>query len=223
VKRTFIAFTVAGTIAVVGYFGSRLYAEPQYQQQQVTQTNAVSTAPPVRTKIALINLQSVIKQYEKWQTFEGSLKTEVQKFNKDFEQRKAKALEVKAQFEKTVDEAARDQLQNQLRTLDRELQDFGEGAKKALGKYHDEAAVQIYREVQSAVAAYARANDIELVMQYNDVIAEAELFHPANVARKLQTPSCMPIYVTEGMDITNVIANNLNQRLHAYSAPGANR
>src|SRR5262249_2698132 len=106
-----------------------------------------------------------------------------------------------------------DAIQRQMRALDREVQDMGENAKKQLSKMRDEQASQIYREVEQAVEAFARANDIEMVLHFNDALAEQDKNNPLNIQSKLQTRALFPMYVAPGMDITATIANMLNARL----------
>jgi Skp family chaperone for outer membrane proteins len=214
VKKTVISLTAIATLGVTAYIGSRLQAQnqPQYSGH-VQQATTTAPAPTLRTRIAVINLQQVIKQYRKWSDFEQSYKTYYGQFNAEYERKKATALELKGQLDKATDETVRDKLQNQLKDLERQVQDLGETAKKQLGKMRDEQAVQIYREVEEAVQAFARANDIEMVLHFNDAVVAADLYSPMNVQRKLQTGACMPMYTAPGMNITDTIALMLNQRL----------
>src|SRR5262249_16785243 len=187
---------------------------------QVQQTTATSQPAPLRTRIAVINLQEVIKKYRKWNDFEKNYKDAYAYYNADFERKKAQGLDYKDKMEKATDEATKDKYTTALKELDRQVQDLGETAKKQLAKMRDEQAVQIYREVEQAVQAYARAYDIEMVLHYNDAIGPPDLYHPANVQRKLQTGACMPMYYAPGMNITDMIAQMLNQSLGAAPAPG---
>lgn len=214
-KKTVIGLTVLATLGVTGYVGSQLRA----QNQPLQQTVATTTAPPLRTRIAVINLQQVIKQYRKWSDFEESYKKAYAYYNTEYERRKAQGLELKNQLDKATDDATKEKIANQLKDLERQVQDLGENAKKQLSKMRDEQSVQIYHEVEQAVNAYARANDIEMVLHFNDAVAPADLYHPANIQRKLQTGACMPMYYAQGMNITDTIALMLNQRLGAPTAP----
>jgi Skp family chaperone for outer membrane proteins len=213
VKSTAIILTGVVSLGLAIYCGTQLRAQPQQQYNgQVQQTIATAPVAPPRTKIAVVNLQSVIRQYVKSRDLEVQYKSMYDNYNKDFEGKKARAVQLKSELEK-ADASVRDQLEQQLRNLQREADDMAEQAKKTLGKLRDEQAVQIYSEIEEAVKAYARSQDIELVLHFNDAIAPADLHNPAVVERKMATVGCMPIYVTPGMDITNMIAAMLNQRL----------
>ena len=219
-KRTVIILTGLATLAATAYVGSQLRAQNQPQSAgRVQQAVATAAAAPLRTRIAVINLQSVIKQYAKWGTFEQTYKDLYGRYNNEFERKKATGVNLKTQLDQAKDDQAREKIQQQLRALDRDVQDLGEDAKKQLGKLRDEQAVQIYREVEQAVLAYARSYDIEMVLHYSDAVAQADLYQPANVERKIQTLACMPMYMAPGMDITNAVATMLNQRLGATGAP----
>jgi Skp family chaperone for outer membrane proteins len=214
VKSTAIIWSGVVSLGALTVLTGPLSAQPQYQGQGgIQQANAVAPAAP-RTRIAIINLQAVVKKYQKWNDFETQYKKAYDAYNAQFEAKKAEALKLKTQLQQEGPESQnRDQIEQRLRALDREAQDLGEGAKKYLTKQRDDQAVQIYREVQDAVVAYARANDLELVMHYNDAVTPADLLHPMNIQRKLQTGACMPMYYVPGMDITDAVAAMLNQRL----------
>jgi Skp family chaperone for outer membrane proteins len=220
VKRAIITLTALGTLGVTAYVGSQLRAQNQPQATgRVQQAAATAPAAPLRTRIAVINLQQAIKQYRKWSDFEQTYKNLYNQYNAEFERKKASGVALKNQLDKAADDATKDNIQKQLKELDRQVQDLGETAKKQLGKMRDDQAVQIYREVEEAVQYYARANDIEMVLHFNDAVAAADLYQPLNIERKLQTGACMPMYVAQGMNITDIISSMLNNRLGASAAP----
>jgi Skp family chaperone for outer membrane proteins len=209
---------VAGlaTLAVAAYIGTQLlYADPGQNAPPAGQPSQ-----PPRTRIAVINLQQVIKNYVKWQEFEKTYKAGLEHYDKQFEVKKAEALKIKNDLAKLAPDAqGRDAMEQRLRQLDFEVQTLSDQAKKELGAYRDKMAVQIYQEIEAAVKVYARANDLEMVMHYYDAIAPADLYHPANVQRKIQTGSCIPMFMHPGMDITQPIIEMLNQRVNATPAP----
>jgi Skp family chaperone for outer membrane proteins len=222
VKRNFLI--LAGIVAAIG-ITSYLHAQQQQYggQNQVQQTGAATMVAPLKTRVAVINLQSVIKQYQKWKDFEAEYKKMYDYYNQQFEAKKTQAQNLKATLDKTADDQQREAIQRQMRDLDREVQDMGETAKKQLGKMRDDQASLIYQEVEMAVQAYARANDIEMVLHFNDAITKQDLYNPINVQSKLQSRSLFPMYVADGMNITDTIAAMLNQRVGATAAPSGQR
>jgi hypothetical protein len=78
-------------------------------------------------------------------------------------------------------------------------------------------SVQIYAQVEEAVSVYAKANDLDLVLTYNDGVQGSELHNAQNIQRKMQTGALMPIYSVNGMDISNYIIYMLNAHYKAAS------
>jgi Skp family chaperone for outer membrane proteins len=223
VKRNFLLVAGVAAIGFAGYlhaYGQQQVPQQYGNQNQIQQTGATNTVAPLRTRIAVINLQRVIKQYQKCNAFELEYKEKYDAFNRQFEAKRTEAANLKTQLEKAVNDDQREAIQRQMRALDREVQDMGEYAKKELSRLRDGQASQIYREVEMAVQAYARANDLEMVMHFNDVVTKEDAYNPMNLQGKLQTRSLFPMYVADGMDITDTIANMLNQRMGA-AAPAA--
>ena len=63
---------------------------------------------------------------------------------------------------------------------------------------------------------YAASQGIELVLHFNDADEKtqpAEFWSPANVARKMQAGACMPLYITQGMDISEALVGMLNSNV----------
>lgn len=214
-KRTVGILTGAAALGVAIFFGSRLLA-----QQPAAQAPA---AQPLHTRVAVLNLPHVIKSYQKYQTFEREWQETYKTFDKQYESKRALLVQYQSELQKTPEGPNRDKLEANIRTLQHEMQEMGEDAKKQLGKKRDEQAVIIYKEIEEAVQAYARANNIELVMHFNDNIVPADIYNPMNIQRKLQLGACFPMYHAPGMDITNWIIQMLNQRyqsMMAQPAPG---
>ncbi len=222
-KQTLIACAAVLTVGLALNAGARAQGaqDPQQQPGQIVPATAnIPQAQPLRTRIAVINLSEVIKGYDKWKTFQQSYKQAFEHFNVEFETRKKTGLGLKSDLGKlTPDDPNAEKIKQQLRELDRQVQDLGEEAKKYLGKMQDGFAVEVYREVNEAVEHYARANDIEMVMHFNDGVTAQDIMNPANVQRKLQNPACMPMYTAPGMNITASITEMLNQRLRAMTPP----
>ena len=215
-KNTVMSLAALAALGVIAYLGTRLHA-----QNQVQQTAATAQSKPLQTRIAVVNLPQVIKKYRKWNEFETSYKTLYGQYNAEFEKRKTAGLDFKSQLDKATDDPTRERISAQIKELDRQVQDLGEAAKKQLGKMRDDQAQLVYQEIEQAVQAYARANDIEMVLHYSDAVNPQDYYHPMNIQRKLQMGACMPMFLARGMDITDTIAVMLNQRLGATSAPAS--
>jgi Skp family chaperone for outer membrane proteins len=199
-------------VGVAAFVGSHLVAQQPQQQP---------TAAPLRTRIALVNLPHVIKSYSKYQAFEHEWQEQYKLFDKNYESKRSLLVQYQQELQKPgLDQPTREKYEGYVRQLQREMQDMGEDAKKQLSKKRDEQAVIIYKEIEEAVQHYARANDFELVLHFNDAIVPADMYSPMNVQRKLQIGACMPMYHHPQMDITASVISMLNQHYAATSNAG---
>ncbi|MBY0527686.1 MAG: OmpH family outer membrane protein [Gemmataceae bacterium] len=213
-KRTFGILAGLATLGVAAYVGTQLWA-----QQPAAQPPA---AQPQPTRIGIVNMVAVLKSYKKYTNMEAELRARAQELEKKLEPFRGQLIQLQTEYKKpeTV-QARREQIERELRKLQVDAQDAEEQAKKELMKRSGDAYVQIYREVEDLVKRFAVSQGYGLVMFYNDAIDQADLYHPANVQRKLMQPAAViPMYITPGMDITKMIADNLNAMYSpAASAP----
>jgi len=215
VKRK-VVFT-AGVLALglAGYFGSHLRA-----QQPGTAPGAPAFAEP-RTRIALINLAYVIKNYKKTETFQAEIKAEFQAYEgrAKAKQTQMEQLAKHASDPKTTPDQ-READQREMTKLKREVEDLNNEAKGNLGKKGDEQMVILYREIQDAAQRYAMAHNYDLVLHYIDATTQADYYAPGSIARKLQSPACMPMYQAPGLDISREVVIALNASyVHNSAAP----
>ena len=70
--------------------------------------------------------------------------------------------------------------------------------------------ITIYNEVAAACSRYAQANDIDLIMHYNDGTTAVEMNSQQNIQRKIVSGPCTPVYWKQGVDISADIVGNLN-------------
>jgi Skp family chaperone for outer membrane proteins len=191
------------------WFASRLAA------QAPAPAPAGAPAPaarPLQTRIGLMNMVQVLKHYRKFQALEDNIKKRATELEKSLEPFRTELVRLRslAQDPKTTAEE-REKIEHRMRQLQVDAQNKEDEAKKELIRMNGDAATMIYKEVEAAVSAYARANNLELVLFYNDAVTEEDYYHPVNLQRKLTQPAAvMPLFVTPGMDISNQIVNNLN-------------
>ncbi len=202
--------TLAGLAAAALIFCSAANAQPGGQPGQ--QQQQYQPAPTPRTKIAILNLQHVVKSYEKWKSFEEEYKQQYKGFDAEFDRIKKEGLGLKEQLAKVgADSQQGEPIKKRLKELDRMVQDLGDNAKAKLLKLQDDMSIRIYAEVEQAVGAYAKANELDLVMQYNDGVNPNDKSNPQNIQRKMQTGACMPMYFVQGMDISETVIYMLNE------------
>lgn len=216
VKRTVGILTGLAALGVMAYFGSFLWA------QAPAQPTGQPTAQPAG-RIGILNMVEVLKNYKKFANTEAQLRQLQQTLEKRLEPYRAQANALKAKYTDVKTSAAeKEQVERDMRKLQVDAQVAEEDAKKELMKFSGEAYVAIYHEVEDAVKRFSAANGYSLVLFYNDSTKPEELYHPANVQRKLLQPAAiMPMVVSPGMDITTAIANNLNAMYPAAAAAPA--
>lgn len=197
------------TVAII-LGASRLWAENQAKK------------PAPRTRIGLLNLTCVIKNYNKYKQFQEEIKEFVVPFRDRDAELRARLNKLKAQVEKPSlvpakgedndAKSTREELEEKAREIQRKIEDNSQKAKKKLGKRSDDEMKILYKDVEEAVERYATAHGLELVLHYNDATTKEDFESPQNLARKLNTGALMPIYMVSGIDISTEILDDLNQR-----------
>jgi Skp family chaperone for outer membrane proteins len=213
VKRT--VGIVAGVVALcmVGYIGSRLAAEPPKAPAAGT-----PAAPQPQTKVAVLNLSYVIKNYKKWEAFQADYKKKLEGFDAQLKPMKDDYEKYEKEIKKPeVSAATKEDYGKKMREIQRVMQDKAEDYKKVLAEFEANSFTTIYNDVKYWTERYARAKGIELVMHYNDGTTEAEVNAATNIGRKMGQGACFPLYVAEGMDISKQVVAYLNQAV--TSAP----
>jgi Skp family chaperone for outer membrane proteins len=219
VKKTVLA---AGTILVLGVLW---YVGPLSGQAQSQNNPQPAAATPARTRIALLNLTYVIKNYVKYQHFQEEIKGIVEPAQK-------KDTELRQQLEnlrKEAENAARqggaasqrDELEKKAKDLQRQLEDNAAEIKLKLGKRSDDEMRILFMDVYEAAQRYAATHDFELVLHYNDAVTKEDFLSAQNIARKLNTGALMPLYWMPSMDISMDLVRTLNYNVSATSTPGA--
>ena len=211
-KRIVALGMIAVVLGGLAWMGGRLTA----------QSGAVAGADS-RSRVALLNLSHVLKNYQKAVVLNNELKD----LASPFQQRaKAKAT----QYEALAKEAQtkpdqRELYEKQARQLKRELEDLSNETQQVMAKRQDDALVLIYKEVQDASQRVAMSQGFDMVLSYNDATTSQEYWSPMNIMRKLQQGACTPLYFTRGMDISADVVNALNQAYGrtapAGTTPGA--
>ncbi|NBO91530.1 MAG: OmpH family outer membrane protein [Planctomycetia bacterium] len=181
---------------------------------------AQTTTTPTATKsrIALLNLTYVIKNYGKFKTFQDELKASVDPFQaKDTSWKKeGEAMAKESQDPKTTAER-RDQIEKKLKELTRLIEDNKMEASKVLNKKQGEQLKILYNDVRVAAYRYAQAHGHDMVLHYNDAVTEQDYNSEQNISRKMQAGALMPVYMAPGVDVSMDIVKALNASM--TSAP----
>ena len=203
-KRKVAFVAVAMVLGVDVCFGTALWAQGTGATQPAAQ--------PPRTKIALINLNQVVKSYKKYLTFQDEFKKAVEQWDAQLKEVKtrmdAEAATAQAQAANMTAEQ-KDAATNRVKGYQRQIQDISDQAKSVLGKKEADQISILYKEIRLGVDALAKARDLELVMLYNDV-PPADMDTPAAIGRRLTTTGCLPMFMAPGMDVTNDVILMMN-------------
>ncbi len=208
-----IAVLTGGVI--LGAFALQALAQnntkPPIQQ---TGGNAPATAQPtpgvVPVRTAVLNINKVLKNFNKAQQLNNMISTMVNGYGQQITERREKLVKLNADLQKAVDPAQRDAIEAQAKILDREMQDIDLQAKKEISAKQGTIAVGIYKDIEGVIQRVAVANNFDLVMSYPDATVEGELYSQQNVVRKLASQAAIPIYYKAHIDISDAVVQTLN-------------
>jgi Skp family chaperone for outer membrane proteins len=199
---------VAGIAALVAglYIGSRLTA----------QQGSGAAAPQPQTRVAVMNLPKVIKDYHKTVKQEDEIKQEAQKYEPVLKELSTKINNLKSTpISDPVKVAA---AKEELKKLERDMADRTEERNSKIQAKSTEAMQTLYKDVEGAVSALARSRNIELVFFYNDAIDPNSKYNPEVLRMKVGS-SGMPIYTAPGLEITAEVVNVLNYNYDRLNTP----
>ncbi len=168
-----------------------------------------------RTRIGLINLARLFREYQKVVKYSADNK----KLLKPFEEKSGEIKHnaetlVKELDKKDLAEDKRAEFEKKLKECHRQMEEVNHEAKMLLTKKNEEQMVLVFKDVTAAARRWAKAHDIDLVMHYSDMSPEdPEYYSPGNIDRKIQARGLVPDFIAPGMDITRDVVADLNQRL----------
>ena len=212
-KAKLAILCACGLGAIVGFYG---LSRPVTAQQP-----GGGPAVVARTRVAVVNLQEVMKAYPKYDALQQELKKK-----DEFYVGKLKAMDanLKALADKlqNPNTPATDKvpLQQQYALAQLEMKRTGEDAKAELIKFHDENMVKIYWDVDKVVRDYCAANGIDLVFRFNEDWNKENYAKPDYVIRRLSMPF-WPMYFDPDLNITFRVSDILKRQFQANGGQGA--
>ena len=201
-KKTVIVMAGAAVLSLAVFISSKAIA----------QGPAAGAAPTNKSRVALLNLTYVVKNYTKFKTFQDELKAAVDPFQaKDAAWKKEGEALVKESQAPATTQQKREEIEAKLKDLQRKIEDNKVEASKVLNKKQGEQLKILYNDVRVAAWRYASAHGIDMVLHYNDAITDADYNSEPNISRKMQAGALMPIYMANGVDVSVQIVQALNQ------------
>jgi Skp family chaperone for outer membrane proteins len=211
VKKTVLA--VGGLIVLGGlcYVGSLSGQSPPGGGAQTPAQPAQA-----RTRIALLNLTYVIKNYEKYKHFQNEIKGIVEPFQTKDADLRRQLEDLRKEVEKSPSQ--REEIERKGKEVQRRLEDNSAEAKLVLGKRSDDEMKILFGDVYLAAQRYATSHDFEMVLHYNDAVTPEDFLSAQNIARKLNTGALMPLYWMPSMDISLEVVRVLNSNVSTTGA-----
>jgi Skp family chaperone for outer membrane proteins len=172
------------------------------------------------TRVAIVNVGLVFSKYEKAKFYKSELETTLKPFKTDGEKIAAQMKQyAEAAKAKNVDPKLKDQYEQYLLKLKRDMEDLDMRARKLIGTKQEEQIIILYKEVIGAIQAFAKANNYQLVLGYGQQI-EGDIYSFANINRIMQgmdLGGATPLFLEGSVDISQSIVDTLN----AYYRGGA--
>jgi Skp family chaperone for outer membrane proteins len=209
VKRAITLLTGVAVLGVVGYLGTHLWAQAPGSPQ-----------PTGKSPIALINFPQTLNLWEKFKAYQTEYKGKMDKAFADDDKLKIDLTKYQAQaVNDKLSPTDRENAEKWVTYLKRQREDLAIKIKKDFGNKSAEQFVAMFREIEDTVKRYAGPAGFQVVLHYSDHNEKNELekYTPDALRRKLENGACMPLYAAPGVDITNTIADILNQSYRSNS------
>lgn len=169
-----------------------------------------------RSKIAVFNIAKVLRQFNQANQQGKEIAKKRQVYLDQINNYRNQISEQNKKLAATVDQKQKDAIQEQIYTMNQEIDKLDRNASKVLSEMSNETIVNVYKQIQGLVKDVADLNGFELILAYPDASDEKEKNTPIVAQLMLQTPALMPFYVNSSLDITDYVISNLNKR---YPAP----
>jgi Skp family chaperone for outer membrane proteins len=171
-------------------------------------------------RIAFVNLAYVLKNYKKVVDVAEELRKSRAELEASSNEKRSKIDALQQKLIESIGAGKKgfsEADMESMKKLAEEIKVMQAEFRKAWTPKNEANQVDVYQDIRKAVAKYAKANDIEVVLQFQDGLTEQELNMPLNIRDILQTRACIPIYYPNAVDISEQVSANLNE---AYAKKG---
>jgi Skp family chaperone for outer membrane proteins len=204
VKKSMVLALSLLSLGVAAYFGSQVGGQT---------TAPARPAATAQTRIAMLNLRWVIKNYDKYKSFIEQMKNE-EKTYLDQLQGKQKLIETKAKeldrVDKPLTEQEKEKLAIEVRNIQRDMEDIKLKARKEVTQKSNDEMVKVYKEVRDAAYRHAQSQGFDLVLHFEGPADKGEIDSPVLVTRNMNAGGCVPLYWNPALDISGHVLNALN-------------
>jgi len=190
------------------YFGTKLWAQP------------ARPAGAAGTRVAMLNLRWVIKNYAKYQDFIAEMKNQEKTFVTTMET-KQKQLEALAKEAEKLEGPARDAKEQEMRSVQHDMEELKLKVRKEVGQRSNDEMVKVYKEVRDAAYRHAQSQGFDLVLHFEGPADSKEVDSPVLVMRNINAGGCVPLYWNPSLDISGHVLNALNAKFKGGSSTPA--
>jgi len=169
------------------------------------------------TRVAVVNVGAVINGYTKSQVAKKELEAEFGLYRTQAEKLRAEMTrlqQVVSDAKVSADEKTA--ATSKLVEHRRKLEDLEGEVRQVAGKKQEKFIIDVYSDMQAAIQRHAEANNIDLVLMYNE--PERDLLGFPNISRKIAASDqggLVPIFIRPRSEITQAVLQSLND---SYSA-----
>src|SRR5262245_17974722 len=166
------------------------------------------------TKVAVVNIDTVFNKYQKAIDFKKMMEDTLKPYKDQAEKIKKDVLAYQGGINNPqTDIKLKEQYQQAIVKLKRQLEDLDGEARKIIGKKQEDHLIQLYKEVATHIQAVASSNGFHLVLGFGEP-PDADLFTFVNINRKLTAMdmgALVPLYHHASLDISELVAASLNR------------
>lgn len=183
---------------------------------------APTSSVAARTRVALVNLEEVFKNYRKFQVFKDQFKARADGYEQTLKQKQQRMEALQNEYKKPeTSQQRKEQIESEARSIKLEMEDVRQKAQKDLLKFNQDQVSILYREVDAVVREYAGSNGIDLIFRYSEDWNQETYNNPENIVRRLGTHHFWPMYYDKSLDITAQVVQILNSRYQGTAATPA--
>jgi Skp family chaperone for outer membrane proteins len=166
-------------------------------------------------KVAVVNIGYVFNHYERAKVF----KTDLERAFAPYKKKSKKISDEIDQLQKDTkgndDIGVLQARQALIVQRKRELEEISIEMQQELGKKQEQNLIDLWKDVQGAIKAYATDKKIDLVFGYGDPLEKGMMDLFPNINRKMQamdTGGAVPLFASSRVEISPAVTDLLNAR-----------
>jgi Skp family chaperone for outer membrane proteins len=184
-------------------------------------TNTAAAPTMAGTKVGVVNMNKVLKNFNKAQQLNNHIASQVNAFGQQITAKREQMEKLKAEMAKSVNPTEVENMRKQAVQIEREMQDLDAEARKQISNQQNSIATSIYKDIEGVIQRVAVANGFDIVLSFPDATTDTEMYSQPNVVRKLASQAAIPIYFKPHVDLSDAVVQTLNATFPVAAAPPA--